>query len=157
LTPRKTTRKNKGGLTRRDFLNGLAKTLLPLAALGGAAAFPFLYPGREKTTLKSPLFVRVLEEEKLPRRGIKKIEFTHIERRYRIYLTRTGGALYALSPVCTHLGCLVAWDPAKNEFACPCHGGRYDISGNVLEGPPPAPLSRLPYKIEDGFFLIGLK
>ena len=152
-----TPKKNKGGLTRRDFLNGFFKAVLPFAALPGALAFPFLYPGREKTKARPPVFVRALEEEKLPRRGMKKVEFTHLEKRHRIYVARTGDGLYALSPRCTHLGCFVSWDAEKNEFACPCHGGRYDIAGNVIEGPPPAPLLRLPYKIEEGFLLIGLK
>ncbi|RME66309.1 MAG: hypothetical protein D6778_04940 [Nitrospirae bacterium] len=67
------------------------------------------------------------------------------------------GTLYALSPVCTHLGCLVNWNYLKGEFQCPCHGGRYDIKGRVIGGPPPRPLTRLPLKIEGEKVLVGLK
>ncbi len=46
------------------------------------------------------------------------------------------GKVSALSPVCTHAGCIVAWNNAEKSWDCPCHGGRYGISGKVLTGPP---------------------
>lgn len=46
------------------------------------------------------------------------------------------GRISALSPVCTHAGCIVAWNDAEKSWDCPCHGGRYDVYGNVLTGPP---------------------
>jgi Rieske Fe-S protein len=46
----------------------------------------------------------------------------------------------AMSATCTHLGCQVHWDDADARFRCPCHGGVYDASGQVLGGPPPRPL-----------------
>ena len=55
----------------------------------------------------------------------------------------------ALSPVCTHLGCMVRWDKIKQEFHCPCHGGKYNMFGQVIAGPPPAPLTSLPVRRSD--------
>jgi glycine/D-amino acid oxidase-like deaminating enzyme/nitrite reductase/ring-hydroxylating ferredoxin subunit len=52
------------------------------------------------------------------------------------------GRLHVLSPVCTHLGCLVHWNAAACTWDCPCHGGRYLPDGRVLYGPPVAPLER---------------
>lgn len=54
------------------------------------------------------------------------------------------GALSALSPICTHAGCIVAWNNAEKSWDCPCHGGRYDVSGKVLTGPPRKDLKGIP-------------
>jgi glycine/D-amino acid oxidase-like deaminating enzyme/nitrite reductase/ring-hydroxylating ferredoxin subunit len=45
------------------------------------------------------------------------------------------GELSALSPVCTHLGCLVHWNTTEKSWDCPCHGSRFDPHGRVLNGP----------------------
>lgn len=53
------------------------------------------------------------------------------------------GRLVAVSPVCTHLKCIVHWNNAERSWDCPCHGSRFDVDGAVLEGPAAAPLERL--------------
>jgi nitrite reductase/ring-hydroxylating ferredoxin subunit len=45
------------------------------------------------------------------------------------------GELHAVSAVCTHLGCLVNFNSAERSWDCPCHGSRFTIDGEVLEGP----------------------
>lgn len=57
-------------------------------------------------------------------------------------------------PHCTHLGCAYHWDKDSKSFKCPCHGGVFDINGNVLAGPPPRPLIKLNYRIQDGQLFI---
>jgi Rieske Fe-S protein len=52
-------------------------------------------------------------------------------------------SIRALSSACTHLGCRVAFDAESKRFACPCHGGFYDVQGRVVAGPPPSPLATL--------------
>jgi glycine/D-amino acid oxidase-like deaminating enzyme/nitrite reductase/ring-hydroxylating ferredoxin subunit len=50
------------------------------------------------------------------------------------------GAAHAVSAVCTHLGCIVAWNDAERTWDCPCHGSRFEIDGTVLQGPAVAEL-----------------
>lgn len=52
------------------------------------------------------------------------------------------GVLTVLSPVCTHMGCNVGWNPAERSWDCPCHGGRFNTQGEVINGPPIAPLKK---------------
>jgi glycine/D-amino acid oxidase-like deaminating enzyme/nitrite reductase/ring-hydroxylating ferredoxin subunit len=46
------------------------------------------------------------------------------------------GRITALSPVCTHAGCIVNWNGTEKSWDCPCHGGRFAVDGTVLTGPP---------------------
>jgi Rieske Fe-S protein len=60
-----------------------------------------------------------------------------------IFIIRSGQSSYvALSRVCTHRGCNIGYNPGAKDFECPCHGGVYDLAGNVVSGPPPAPLEK---------------
>ena len=66
-----------------------------------------------------------------------------------VFLVKTGESeVAALNATCTHLGCLVAWDAQAQVFKCPCHGGIYDRTGTVQEGPPPEPLAKVATRVE---------
>jgi len=52
------------------------------------------------------------------------------------------GALHVVQARCTHLGCLVAFNNAERSWDCPCHGSRFDIDGQVLQGPAVQPLRK---------------
>lgn len=45
------------------------------------------------------------------------------------------GNVHAVSARCTHLGCIVRWNPAEKSWDCPCHGSRFSVDGRVLHGP----------------------
>lgn len=52
------------------------------------------------------------------------------------------GHLHVVSAVCTHMGCLVAFNNAERTWECPCHGSRFGIDGAVLQGPALKPLEK---------------
>ena len=110
--------------TRRRFLGlllGLA-TLIPLGR--------YLRP-------------RVAERRRLlevPRRDLPA-NGALVFREAKVAVIREGERLFALSLVCTHLGCTVTVAPGG--LFCPCHGSRFDRHGFVLQGPAPMPLRRL--------------
>jgi Rieske Fe-S protein len=56
------------------------------------------------------------------------------------------GRVTLLSPTCTHMGCLVSFNQAEKSWDCPCHGGRYNLEGQVLTGPPRKNLKQISVK-----------
>ncbi|AFL69205.1 ubiquinol-cytochrome c reductase iron-sulfur subunit [Sulfurospirillum barnesii] len=57
--------------------------------------------------------------------------------------------------LCTHLGCIPTWIPARKEFSCACHGGVFDASGVNTFGPPPRPMDIPPFKIDGEKLVLG--
>lgn len=84
-----------------------------------------------------------------------KAHFFQYHGKPAVVLQPTPGDFVALSAVCTHLGCVVAWQEQAGEFLCPCHGGRFSADGQVLGGPPPAPLESLGVEIDGDQLKIG--
>lgn len=147
-------------VARRKFLKGLIKAVFTfLSIIFGFTFLRFLYPSIIRR--REVRFYYALEEENLPKEGVKRVDLSFKKddktAAFRTFLVADGEKIFALSAVCSHLGCLVEWSRQKGRFSCPCHGGVYDIDGNVIAGPPPAPLTRIPLKIEDGKVYMGLK
>jgi cytochrome b6-f complex iron-sulfur subunit len=72
-----------------------------------------------------------------------------------IYIVHGPEGLYAMSAVCTHLGCLTAWKPELGIVACPCHGSKFNRDGTKIEGPAPRPLVWLKaYLSDEGDLLV---
>lgn len=146
-------------MVRRTFLKQIIKLFFLLLSVVSASIFSiFIYPW--KVRKKELVFYHVTDEELLPVRGVRQVFFKYERNNTPInakaFIVNTGEELFALSPVCTHLGCLVNWYRPKKRFLCPCHGGQYDMNGNVVEGPPPSPLRKLPLKMENGKVYLGL-
>ncbi len=137
-------------MTRRGFFEKFVATLFGASGLAFLApALAYLYPNKNFAS-GSREFVDV-NDKPLSAGEIKEGEQrTGLVQGSPVILFRRNGELSAFSAVCTHLGCTVAYFPEDEVFECPCHGGEYDIDGNVTSGPPPRPLAKLKVKIENG-------
>lgn len=80
----------------------------------------------------------------------------HETPRVALYVLNHSGGKFTLYHIhCTHVGCPVRWNVQAGRFFSPCHGGVFDKDGRVLVGPPPRPLDRHEYKIEQGVLYAG--
>ena len=80
---------------------------------------------------------------------------TRFKKEHAVWIVRNKEGLYALSTVCTHLGCTPNWLNAEQKFKCPCHGSGFRITGIHFEGPAPRPLERFKiYRAEDGQVIV---
>jgi len=67
-----------------------------------------------------------------------------------------GGEHYLICiGLCTHLGCIPAYRPAKEDFKCACHGGEFDSSGIDTLAPPPSPMVIPPFAIKGNAVVLG--
>jgi cytochrome b6-f complex iron-sulfur subunit len=146
--------------SRREFIKKALTGLLAL--LGFGSLFPIiriLSPVNKKN--KDFVFFPLMPEEEIPRSGVKKVELTYAvsgkDRKARVFIVSSLRGMTILSATCSHLGCLVNYHKERREFICPCHGGRYNLAGEPVAGPPPAPLNSLPFKLDKGMVLIGIK
>ena len=69
--------------------------------------------------------------------------------KYGIWIVRDDEKIYALSTVCTHLGCTPNWLGNDNKFKCPCHGSGFYKTGINFEGQAPRPLERFKIYLAD--------
>jgi Rieske Fe-S protein len=130
---------------RRRFLTVLSQAFLALWGLGAAAVVGAYLKAPEKRDAERTVNAGLLAdyrvgEGRLVRHGITPF--------YVVRLDAT--RVLALSAVCTHVRCILGYDPARRTLVCPCHDGRFDLSGNVLSGPPSRPLPGYPVSVRAG-------
>ncbi len=71
-----------------------------------------------------------------------------------VLVFKTPQGFRAFSAICTHLGCIVRWDPQQRQIACPCHAGVFDAQGRVVSGPPPRPLAEMGVTVVGGEVMV---
>ncbi len=125
-----TSRLDPEPVTRRDFL-GLAAVGAALSALAFATLGMFRLPKAAVLSSPSKKF-RVNLPESLPPGQ------PYVPAGRSVAVFRDAEGVYAISLVCTHLGCIVKSQP--DGFECPCHGSRFRPDGSVAKGPAPRPL-----------------
>jgi Rieske Fe-S protein len=132
------------GESRRDFLADLAMvvTIVPGAGVLAHHVLRFLIPPPE-TRQEKALLAKLAD---LPVGSGRLFKGVHGNDLIAVRLGEKDVKVF--SSICTHLGCHVQWDAQAKNFLCPCHMGRFDTSGKVISGPPPAPLPAFPTKVD---------
>lgn len=120
------------GLTRRDFLNEITLGALGIAGLGSTV---LTYQYFSPNVLFEPATTFLAG---IP--GLYPVNSVTYLQDQQVYIVRTGDGFYAVSAVCTHLGCITQWKADANTIACPCHGSKFQPNGTKIEGPAPRPL-----------------
>ena len=123
-------------LNRREFLFYVwtASIAVALAGSGGAILW-FAYPRFRAGEFGSTF---TLDANKLP--DVAAAPEAHQDGRF--WLINSENGVLAHYVVCVHLGCLYKWVPSNNRFECPCHGSKYQRTGEWIEGPAPRNLDR---------------
>jgi cytochrome b6-f complex iron-sulfur subunit len=145
--------KSESGMSRRRFLTlgvGAAGTAIALSYIGTAGKF-LEPPAANAETLKE---VGKLSDFEV---GVPKlITYPGSTGDEGIYVLNMGkDGWLALDNHCTHLQCAVNYVDSAKKFMCPCHGGLFDLKGNVVSGPPPKPLDRRVIKVQGGSVRVG--
>lgn len=130
----------------RGFL-GAGFALLGLAGgLWSLGTFRFLFPN---VVVQPAQRFKVGPPGDYPR---GKVE-TRYKEKYGVWVVhgeyRGTPQIYALSTVCTHLGCITIWQESERKFKCPCHGSGFHADGIHFEGPAPRPLERYAIRVAD--------
>ncbi|MDY6821621.1 MAG: Rieske (2Fe-2S) protein [Deferribacterota bacterium] len=100
--------------------------------------FIFLYKYLIPSGLKKSNTIKI-ELDRIPKEG------GLIIKNKRVAVINKDNKIYALSIVCTHLGCTL--NLTETNFICPCHGSKFSLTGKALKGPANRDLKNLPFKI----------
>jgi cytochrome b6-f complex iron-sulfur subunit len=119
-------------ISRRDFLNEVTAGALGIAGLGAlVVTYGYLSPN---ALFEPSTTFRAGNPDLYP---VNSVTFNQDQ---QVYIVRTQEGFYAVSAVCTHLGCITQWKPDANLIACPCHGSKFKSDGTKVEGPAPRSL-----------------
>jgi cytochrome b6-f complex iron-sulfur subunit len=132
------------GVTRRQFLK-LTVGFSLLATFFGVAIpiVGYVWPPERRAKIGGGRVLVATRDEILPSQA-KKVSIGGEP----VLVINTGTAFKAFSAICTHLACIVAWNERGQFIQCPCHDGRFDTNGQVISGPPPAPLKEYAVAVE---------
>jgi Rieske Fe-S protein len=79
-----------------------------------------------------------------------------IRERDVMFVRDAAESIRAFDPVCTHQKCLVGYNPQAMRIECGCHKSHYNLDGEVLNGPAPAPLKRFPASLSNNRVIVDL-
>jgi len=135
-------------VNRRDFLNQITIGALGVAGFGSVAV---TYQYFSPNVLFEPA-----TQFRAGRPDLYPVHSVTYLQDQQVYIVRMPEGFYAISAVCTHLGCITQWKEEAQMIACPCHGSKFKPDGVKIEGPAPRPLSHFALSITaDGELLVN--
>ena len=140
-----TNKDNDSSIERRSFFSWLALGWFGFAAATGGfftVMIRFLFPN---VLFEPPQSFKIGFPEEFSPNSVD-IRF---KKEFNAWIVRDDESIFALSTVCTHLGCTPNWLTTDNKFKCPCHGSGFRMTGINFEGPAPRPLERFKIGISD--------
>jgi menaquinol-cytochrome c reductase iron-sulfur subunit len=153
--------RERAGISRRRlFIMGNVAAVGVLGALVGVPLVGYIFGA---LGLKQPVVrVRIGPLDAIPFDTPTLFRFTvpesgsgvSTQRPVATYVLRTGNELFTFYNACTHMGCPVRWDSVDFLYLCPCHGGMYNILGQVVHGPPPYALRQFKHEVVDGVLYV---
>jgi cytochrome b6-f complex iron-sulfur subunit len=146
----------KSAISRRDFITKL---------WGFVVAMPFLYSAFKFISPPGKRFISPAQKlsgangssssfsaDSIP---VNSSKLVNIDDEPVIVIRKSDKDIIALSAVCTHLNCVVGFRTENKDIFCACHGGRYDLNGIVIEGPPKLPLLKYNVSINSNLITVS--
>jgi len=141
-------------ICRRKFLNAMGNAATGVVLLGGlGVAIDYLKPN---------VILEIPKEFKVgPIDSIQSGSVIYEPEQKAFVVRDEQGSFYALSAVCTHLGCTTKWNASgvggnpNAVIACPCHGSLFNKRGELIQGPAQRSLDKFRLRLEDNKLVVN--
>ncbi len=140
-------------LSRRDFIKvttGIVGGLIG-ASVGLPAVYYLVAPALKPSSKDAWIPIGKLEDMEIGKPypfSFTRVQVNGWERTatshggFALHTSEDPQDLIILNSRCTHLACTVNWNETAQAYLCPCHDAKFSTTGEVLDGPPPRPLTR---------------
>jgi Rieske Fe-S protein len=137
------TTEGEEGVSRREFTRFLVAASVAVTATGGIVSL-----WASLRTINTGEALRIVTLDQVAVGGSYLFRYP-TEDDPAILVRPESETILGFSQKCTHLGCVVFWEPGEQHLECPCHEGLFDLSGEPIAGPPERPLGRIELELRD--------
>ena len=146
---------HKKQTSRRDFI-GLGVAAAAISACSGCSIFGSRKPNAVIQEKAGKLYLSEENSKILLGSETSLLVKSKSTNDKIIVVHLANGDLYAVSSICTHMGCDVEYDKSLHHLRCPCHGSQYGLDGSNIKGPARKPLKSYDINIKNDRIVITL-